>query len=126
MTETYALVACFILAGLTIFQIALILGAPLGRYAWGGQHTILPRKLKISSLSSLLVYAAFAVIILSKAGVADIIESQSFLSIMTWILAGYFWLGVVMNGISRSKPERNLMTPVALVLATLTTIIALS
>jgi hypothetical protein len=125
MIQILAIITCTILVGLTVFQIALILGAPLGRYAWGGQHTVLPRKLKMSSTSSLLVYAIFAVIILSKAGVVDFINSQSFLSVMIWILAGYFWLGVIMNGISRSKSERNLMTPVAFILALLTTIIAL-
>lgn len=43
-----------------------------------------------------------------------------------WVLAVYFAVGVVMNGISRSKPERNLMTPVALVLAITTLLIALN
>ena len=125
MIQILAIITCTILVSLTVFQIALILGAPLGRYAWGGQHTVLPRKLKMSSMSSLLVYAIFAVIILSKAGVVDFINNQSFLSIMIWILAGYFWLGVIMNGISRSKSERNLMTPIAFIMALLTTIIAL-
>lgn len=34
-----------------------------------------------------------------------------------WVLAEYFALGVLMNGISRSKPERLVMTPTALALA---------
>ena len=39
---------------------------------------------------------------------------------------GYLTLGVVMNAISRSKPERYAMTPVALALALLALLIALS
>ncbi len=42
-----------------------------------------------------------------------------------WVLTGYFTLGIVLNGISRSKPERNVMTPVSLLLAVLCLIVAL-
>lgn len=125
MIETLTIITCVILAGLTVFQIALILGAPLGNYAWGGQHKVLPKNLKIGSVVSILLYASFAAIILSKTNTSNIITNGSLLNVTTWILAGYFWLGVIMNGISRSKSERNLMTPVAFTLAILTTIIAL-
>jgi len=125
MIEIFAIITCLLLASLAVFQLALTFGAPLGKYAWGGQHTVLPKKLKISSASSLFIYAIFAAIILSKVEVVPLISGQVFLNIMIWILAVYFWLGVVVNGISRSKPERNLMTPVASVLALLTTYIAL-
>ena len=42
-----------------------------------------------------------------------------------WVLTGYFALGIVMNAISRSKPERFTMTPVSLVLAGLCLVVAL-
>jgi hypothetical protein len=125
MIEILAIITCFILASLAVFQIALILGAPISKYAWGGQHAVLPANLKIGSVISILLYASFALIILSKTHVTNIPDNDSLVNVATWILAGYFWLGVIMNGISRSKPERNLMTPVALALALLTTIIAL-
>jgi hypothetical protein len=125
MTNITPILFCIIIAGLIVFQTALAFGAPLGKYAWGGQHTILPKKLRISSLSSIVIYAFFTIIILDKGAVVNLISDQSFVDIITWILVGYFWLGVFMNSISRSKPERNLMTPVALLLAILTTLIAL-
>lgn len=125
MIEILAIITCLVLASLTVFQIALIAGAPIGKYAWGGQHTVLPRNLKIGSAVSILLYVSFAIIILSKAGLIAILNNQSFLNVAIWVLASYFWLGIIMNGISRSKPERNLMTPVALTLALLTTVIAL-
>jgi hypothetical protein len=34
-----------------------------------------------------------------------------------WVLAGYFVLGIGMNAISRSSPERLLMTPLVALLA---------
>ena len=43
-----------------------------------------------------------------------------------WIVYGYFVLGIVMNALSRSKPERYTMTPVVTVLAVLSLLVALS
>jgi hypothetical protein len=37
-------------------------------------------------------------------------------AVAVWVLTAYFGLGVVMNAASRSRPERLVMTPVALVL----------
>ncbi|MEN8582118.1 hypothetical protein ABFP37_05320 [Burkholderia sp. RS01] len=42
------------------------------------------------------------------------------------LLTAYFILGVILNGISRSKPERLVMTPTALALAALYLVISLS
>ncbi|GGE99078.1 hypothetical protein [Mycetocola zhadangensis] len=125
MTTLAALAATVILAGLAVFQIALAAGAPIGRFAWGGQHRVLPTKLRVASAVSVLLYAAFAVIILQRAEVITLI-SDVISRVGIWILTGYFTLGIVMNGISRSKPERNLMTPVCAVLAVLCLVIALS
>jgi hypothetical protein len=125
MTEIAAFAACTILAGLVIFQLCLIAGAPLGKFAWGGAHTTLPTNLRIGSLISTILYGLFIIIILNRAGSIDIINN-SLSSLGIWALTIYFFIGVCMNGISRSKPERNMMTPVALVLAVLCLLIALS
>ncbi len=115
-----------ILAGLTVFQTALILGAPLGKYAWGGTHAVLPASLRAASVISIILYTIFAGIILSKVEIVTFIKSPVLIDMGIWVLAVYFAVGVLINGISRSKPERNLMTPVALVLAITTVLIALN
>jgi hypothetical protein len=46
------------------------------------------------------------------------------MAVSMWVLTAYFALGVLMNGISRSRPERLIMTPTALVLAALYLILA--
>jgi hypothetical protein len=46
--------------------------------------------------------------------------------VTAWVLAAYFALGVVMNGISRSLPERLTMTPTALTLAVLYLVLSVS
>lgn len=124
MTTVAAVAACIILAALAVFQIALIAGAPIGRFAWGGQHDVLPRKLRIGSVTSIVLYALFALVILGRAGLVTILP-EVVTSVGIWVLVVYFALGIVLNGISKSKPERNLMAPVSLVLAALCLVVAL-
>ena len=66
---TAAVVALTLLAALAVFQGLLVAGQPLGRFAWGGQHEVLPPNLRIGSAVSIALYAAFAVLILQAAGV---------------------------------------------------------
>ncbi len=120
-----AIVACAVLAALTVFQAALIAGAPIGRFAWGGQHDVLPAKLRIGSAVSIALYVLFAYAALAKAGLAQPLVNETFTAVSAWVLTAYFALGVVMNGISRSKPERLIMTPTALLLAALYLVLSL-
>ena len=119
-----AVVASIVLVGLAVFQVALIAGAPIGRFAWGGQHDVLPTKLRVGSVVSIVLYALFVIVLLDRARVIDVLPDVVS-TVGAWVLVGYFALGVVLNGISRSKPERNLFTPVSLVLAVLCLLVAL-
>lgn len=120
-----ALLGISILVALSIFQLLLILGKPLGKYAWGGQHAILPQRLRIASAFSIVLYVVFGVVLASQAGLISVIPNGSFLTVASWVLTAYFVLGVFMNAISRSKQERAVMTPIALVLAVLFLLVAL-
>ena len=120
-----ALAACTVLAGLAVFQGALIGGASLGRFAWGGQHHVLPTGLRVGSAVSIILYALFGYAAVAKAGLVPPLVSESVTSVSMWVVTAYFALGVIMNGISRSKPERLVMTPTALVLAALYLVLAI-
>jgi hypothetical protein len=109
----FAYIALATLAALGAFQILLIAGQPLGRFAWGGQHDVLPTNLRIGSIFSIMLYILFATVIADRGGLLSV----GFPDYAIWALAVYSTLGVLMNAISRSKPERNVMTPVALLLA---------
>jgi len=63
--DLVAIIFCIMLAALAVFQFALALGAPLGRFAWGGYHTTLPANLRIGSLVAIAIYALLALIILA-------------------------------------------------------------
>lgn len=114
-----------LLAALTVLQVLLALGLPLGRFVWSGQHRVLPARLRIGSAVAVVLYAAMAAVLLSRAGVIPGGDSL-FVRVLTWVLVGYFALGILMNAISRSRPERFTMTPVSIVLAVAALIIALT
>lgn len=121
-----AAVFCVLMVGLIVFQGALIAGAPLGHFAWGGQDRVLPIRKRLGSATSIGLYLVFAVLVLQRAGLADVIPWPGFVSVATWVLAGYFLLGIVLNAASRSRPERLTMAPLCAVLTGLTVLVALS
>jgi hypothetical protein len=118
-----AVLAALILAGLVGFQLLLAAGLPLGHYAWGGAHQVLPRALRIGSVVATFIYVFTALIILEAANVTNLVASE-LPRVAVWVLAGFFAIGVVMNAVSRSKKERR-MALVALALSALSVIVAL-
>jgi len=120
----FALALTVVLGLLTVFQLALVFGAPLGRFAWGGQHRVLPARLRVGSAVSILIYAVIALIAWDRVGAIDVF-GEPFSEIAMWVVFGYFVLGIGMNAISRSRPERYTMVPVCIVLAGLSIFIAM-
>lgn len=116
LSQPAALVFSVTISLLSVFQLALAAGAPWGRLAWGGGRERLPAALRIGSLVSILIYAVFATIVLERAGLIAVLPSPEIARVGAWIIASYMALGIVMNAISRSRPERFVMTPVAILL----------
>jgi len=120
-----AVLFCVLMVGLTVFQAALIAGAPLGHFAWGGQDRVLPVQKRLGSAISIGLYVVFAVLVLQRAGLAGVLPWPGFVEVAVWVLAGYFALGILLNAISRSRPERWTMAPLCALLAVLAVIVAL-
>lgn len=126
MTTFTAHTVCVLLGALAVFQAALVFGAPLGRFAWGGQHRVLPRRLRVGSVISMVVYALLAAIVLARAGLISSWPTESVVRTAAWVAAGYFFLGIGMNLASRSTSERALMTPLVALLCGLSIVVAAS
>lgn len=122
---TAAIPLIVMLGLLALFQLALALGAPMGRFAWGGQHRVLPTRLRIGSLVSIVIYAIIALLALDRVGAIDVVP-DAVSTVGMWVVFGYFVLGIPLNAISRSPAERYTMTPVVTVLAVLSLFVALS
>ena len=69
-----AVALCVLLGALALFQLALILGAPVGRFAWGGQYRVLPAKLRIGSAVAIVIYALIGALALDRASVIEAAE----------------------------------------------------
>jgi predicted anti-sigma-YlaC factor YlaD len=119
-----AVVGCALLGALAVFQALLAAGRPLGRFAWGGQHEVLPTGLRAGSVVSIALYAGFAVLMLSAAEGLDVLRPR-FVDVAIWVLTAYFAVGIGMNALSRSRPERLVMTPAVVVLAVVCLVLAL-
>lgn len=118
ITDTAAVVGAGALSLLMILEALLALGAPLGRFAWGGRHRVLPWSLRWASFASFFVLGFAAWMLLARAGLAPPGMEATVSRISVLVFAAYFTLGVAMNAASRSRPERLVMTPTAVVLAT--------
>lgn len=115
-------VAALLILAIAVFQARLAAGAPWGAYAWGGQTVgVLPRRLRIASGVSVVIYAAMLLVPIGAAGWIGWTPPTWLL----WALTAFFALGVLANGASRSKAERAVWTPVTAVLAVCFLVLAL-
>jgi len=124
MTLTITLTYCALLGLLAVFQVLLIVGLPLGRFAWGGHNEVLPARLRLGSALSVFVYALFAAVALDRSGLISLLPAPADVVAM-WVVAAYLLLSVLPNLASKSRDERRLMAPTSLVLAGLAIAIAL-
>lgn len=86
MTLTITLTYCALLGLLAVFQVLLIVGFPLGRFAWGGHNEVLPARLRLGSALSVLIYAAFAAVALDRSGLISLLPAPADVVAM-WIVA---------------------------------------
>jgi hypothetical protein len=122
-----AMTAGAVLGALMIFQLLLALGLPFGRFAWGGEHPgVLPANLRWSSLVAILILALAAWVVLARADLVAPGSSAKVMQIAVWVFTAYFTLNTVMNVLSKSPPERYLMTPASTVLVVCFFIVARS
>jgi hypothetical protein len=102
------------LATLGAFQVALAVGTPWGRAAYGGAHPgTLPSHLRAVSGVAAVGYGTGAVLIVRGAGSARV-RTRAFTT-----LSALMTVGTIANGASRSLVERIVWTPVTAATAVL-------
>lgn len=107
-------VACVAVAG---FHVAIIAGAPLGEYSYGGMTSgPLPRPLRFSSGLSVALFLAIAGHGLAQAGIIRTALPDAGNSVANWAIVGLLAVATLMNTITRSKKERNIWAPVSFVM----------
>ena len=112
--------------GIALFQVALALGAPLGRAAWGGANCVIPPPLRRASAVAAVVWLLAAVVILARAGALSLPLPEVVLVVGAWALVVLSVLGALVNLASSSPWERFGWAPYAAALAVLSAVVALS
>ncbi|MDU1892325.1 MAG: hypothetical protein E6767_16695 [Dysgonomonas sp.] len=120
-----ALIGTILFALTVILYILLIFGAPLGEYAMGGQHRILPTKNRIITTIALIIQLFGIVVLLQGGGIINTCLSTNVIRIACYVFAVYLSLNVLMNIASKSKKEKMLMAPLSLIVAACYWILAL-
>ena len=114
MTTAAAIATCVLLGALAVFQALLACRAPLGRFAWGGQHEVLPNAAAGGEPAAIVAYVVIGWVVLARSG--QVGDGHGVLRVATWVIAGYFRLGAAGNLALRSRSERLVMAPVSVVL----------
>lgn len=111
--------------GIALFQLALALGAPLGRAAWGGANAVLPMPLRRASAVAVVVWLVAAVVVLARAGSLAVPLPPVVLAVGAWVLVLLSAAGALVNLASSSPWERFGWAPYAATLALLSLVVAL-
>lgn len=124
-TYTAAIVFTVLIGIVILFQLALALGMPWGSFAMGGKYPgKFPPFMRRAALFQILILAALAVIVLSKAELAYP-GLYSFANIAIWFVVGFSVLSTILNLITKSVWERRIWAPVSILMLISSTIVAL-
>lgn len=125
LAQLAAALAALLMVGLALFQAALALGAPLGRFAWGGAYErALPARLQVGSALMVPLLLAMATIVLIRAGLIY----PELAPTMVWPNWAVFLFLVIQSSSnlrSASVAERRLMGPFGIALVVLVGFVAI-
>ncbi|REE81535.1 hypothetical protein A8990_11860 [Paenibacillus taihuensis] len=110
--QSAAGIGAVILAGIAVFQILLLFGAPWGEYSWGGKYRgVLPRVHRWMCLPAaiLLILMAFVLLVHTDILAADLFPT----GILVWVMTIFLGINTLGNAASRSRGERLVMTPLS-------------
>jgi len=108
-----ARIFAILIAVVGVFQLALALGAPWGRFAMGGAFPgAYPPPMRVVALAQIGALLAMALVVLSRAG----LTLPAWRAVSKWLVWGVVALagvGIVLNLITPSPMERLIWAPVA-------------
>jgi hypothetical protein len=99
-------------AVVTLFQLALAFGAPLGDFANGGKYPgRLPKNMRFLPFIQIAILWFFLYIVLIQTKIISN-QPQAIGSIGIWFVVVFFFLGSILNLSTPSKPERMVWGPI--------------
>jgi hypothetical protein len=125
LVQTAAIFGTVLFGLLAILQISLLLGAPLGEFAWGGQQKKLDPNRRVGSGLNIVLYGVFSLMMLARAGFIYSAALEPILPFALWMMVAFASVGIFLNAITRSRKERAVMLPTAIVLFACQLIVAI-
>jgi hypothetical protein len=123
--QVVAIVCSLALVVLAVYQLALLLGAPLARFAWGGEDHYLQPRFRWRAALTVVGALLGAFIALCGADMLDLLPKLvSAIGCFAFTAASF--AAFVLTARSRSPIERRVMLPAYLVLAALFLIVAVA
>jgi hypothetical protein len=114
----------FLASVVAAFQVALVFGAPWGRFTWGGRFPdVLPTGMRAVAALSVALLAGSACLIASRAGMLRR-GATRVMRIGVWGVVGYCGLMVLANAATPSPGERILWLPVAVLMLVTSVVVA--
>ncbi|MFM1845054.1 MAG: hypothetical protein RI917_372 [Actinomycetota bacterium] len=99
----------FSFLALALFQLAIVLGAPLGEYAYGGQQSgVLAIRFRVASALSFLIGLAIAGHYLAQLGVLPQLLEPDLNQLVNWGIVVFNVPAAILNNITRSEKEKRL------------------
>lgn len=109
-----------------LFQLAIVLGAPVGEYAYGGQHQgVLPTRFRATSVVSMLIMLAVAGHYMAQLGVFSPLLDEAGNAIANWGFVAFFALSALMNNISKSEKEKRVFGSITIAMLLSAILVAL-
>jgi hypothetical protein len=113
------------LVGVALFQLVLASGVAAGGAAWGGSRASLSPALRVGSILAAVLLVAAALIVLGRVGYWAPQGWSGFFRWGTWALVPLLALSALANFASKSRWEKAMLGPLALLLALLCLAVAL-
>lgn len=120
-----SVVVAIMFVSIAVFQVLLSLGFPLGEFAMGGFHKVLPKKLRIVSVFNAIILLFMGFIFLQHTNVFHAFNFSS-TNIFVWAITIFLGFNTIANIVSRSRKERVVMTPLSSIAFLLCLFISLS
>ena len=118
--------AAILYSVIAAFQLALALGAPWGRAAFGGAVEQPGLELRASSVVAIVIWSAAALIVLKRVGFRIWAPlPKGALPVAVWVLFGLSVASNLLNAITPSALERAIWLPFSLVLTAALAVVAI-
>ena len=125
MPQVVAIICSVALLAFAAFQVVLLAGVPLARFAWGGEdHYLQPRHRRFAVLT---IVGCLAGIFVALQGANLLLVIPALASqVACYVCAALLFAAFILTARSRSPLERHLMLPFCVILSALFLIIALA